>query len=227
MDRTDYFIIAAEPSADAQGKELIRALKKTHPNCRIIAVAGPKMREEKVPCLFPMEKLLSMGFIDIIRALPRLTYLFFKLKKALLKLNPRVIICIDYPGFNLRLQSRLRKAGFKGKLIHYVSPTVWAWSKKRIPLMVQNLDHLLTIFPFEAACYQHTTLNVSYVGNPLVHKVTRYPPKMLFEKKCCALFPGSRKTEIERNLPLQLKAVEAIEEIPSIALSISHEKHRT
>jgi len=169
-----------------------------------------------------------MGFIDIISAMPRLVFIFYKLLHTILKLNPKVCIFIDYPGFNLRLERALKKRGYKGKLIHYVSPTVWAWSKGRIPMMAENLDHLLTIFPFESKCYAHTPLKVSYVGNPLVHKVKSHLPKKTFASaRRISLFPGSRQKEIERNLPQQIKALESLESSGwDFALSISSEKYR-
>jgi lipid A disaccharide synthetase len=40
---------------------------------------------------------------------------------------------VDYPGFNLRLAAYLRRKGFTGKLIYYISPQVWAWNGPHTP----------------------------------------------------------------------------------------------
>jgi lipid-A-disaccharide synthase len=148
-----------------------------------------------------MESFCVMGFTDVFLSLPKLIKLFWKVKKEILKRNPTHVVTIDYPGFNLRLQKALKKKGFVGKQIHYICPTVWAWGKKRIQLMENSLDLLLTILPFEPACFDPKKLQVEYVGHPLISKI---PPSLEKRENILAIFPGSRKKEIERNLPLQL-----------------------
>lgn len=211
----DLVVLAAEPSADYKGAKLIEAL----PDQRIAAVAGPLMRKLPVEVLLPMEEFQVMGFTDVLGALPRLVRHFFFLRNKILELNPKAVVCIDYPGFHLRLQNHLRKKGFQGKLIQYACPTVWAWGKKRIPLMAKNLDLLLCLFPFEKECFIQTSLPVAYIGHPLT---TDIPSKKIPRGKILALFPGSRKKEIERNLPLQLHAAkELLRHDPKIDVAIS------
>ena len=228
---TDLFLLAAEPSADLQGSLLVQKLLELKPHLTLSSVAGPRMRALGLPHILPMEELQVMGFIDVFIALPKILKIFFKLRDTILKMNPKAVICIDYPGFNLRLERSLKKKGYRGKLIHYVCPAVWAWGKKRIPLMVQNLDLLLTFFPFEPDCFSHTSLDVRYVGQPLVHVIQNHAYDLSFaQKKFLSLFPGSRKTEIERNLPLQWECAKKLKEkYPEleIALSLSHEQFRS
>lgn len=226
---SDLFVLAAEPSADLQGAHLIEELLRQKSDLNISALAGPRMRELRISCLAKMETLQVMGFWDVFLALPRIAQQFFQLRDKLLKLNPKAIICIDYPGFNLRLEKALRKRGYKGKLIHYICPSVWAWGKKRIYSMEKNLDLLLSIFPFEKNCFSQTKLSVEYVGHPLVGAVEAHIPNRSFrqmysldEGPILGLFPGSRKTEIEKNLPLQLQAAKKLLELePKLQIAIS------
>ena len=153
MSPIDLFISSGEPSGDLQGSLLIEALLKERSSIRIGAVAGPRMRRLPIEPYFEMEQLSVMGFIDVIAAIPHLIRQFFQIRNKILELNPKAVVCIDYPGFHLRLEKSLRKKGYRGKLIHYISPTVWAWGKKRIPQMEKTLDLLLTIFPFEKKCF--------------------------------------------------------------------------
>jgi len=234
---SDLFILAAEPSADLHGAHLIDALHSLAPHQSIAGVLGPRMREKNVQCCYQMEELQVMGFTDVIAALPRLFRLFRQIRQTILELNPRTVVCIDYPGFNIRLEQSLRKKGYRGRLIHYICPTVWAWGKKRIPVMAKNLDLLLTLFPFEKDCFAYTSLPVQYVGHPLVKKTDQHLPNAHFHeryhlnptKKILALFPGSRQTEIERNFPLQIAAAkEMLAKTPDqqIAVSLSHPQFR-
>lgn len=234
---TDLYVIAGEPSADKLGAPIVRALLEMAPHLQIAGIAGPHLRDLKVAGSFRMEDLQVMGFIDVAMALPRLIKIFCRTRDEILRLNPKAVLFIDYPGFNLRLARSLRKRGYKGKLIHAVCPSVWAWGKRRIPLMAQTLDLLLALFPFEKESFAGTSLPIAFIGHPLVSKIKAHPPFPSFtdsyglnpQKPILALFPGSRKAAIERNLPLQLKAAKELQsKIPdlSIAVSVSHPERK-
>ncbi|OGN56058.1 MAG: lipid-A-disaccharide synthase [Chlamydiae bacterium RIFCSPHIGHO2_12_FULL_44_59] len=218
----DLFISAGEISGDLHGSKLIEKIHEINPSCAIGAVAGPKMRQCAIQEFFKMEDLLVMGFIDVVQALPRLYRQFFAIRNQIVRLNPKVVVLIDYPGLHLRLAKSLKKQGFLGKIVHYICPTVWAWKKNRIFFMETYLDHLLTIFPFELKCFENTTLSVEYVGHPLVPTTSRFQPSGKFQGKILALFPGSRKAEIERNLPLQLKVAKRLQALdPELQIILS------
>ncbi len=222
----DLFIFAGEKSADIHGERLLLALKKKFPHLQVSGVGGPKMRSIGMQSILKMEDFQVMGFIDVFFSLPSLIRHFYTISKSIEKLQPKVVLTIDYPGFNLRLHRHLRKKGYKGKICHYICPSVWAWGKNRITLMVQHLDLLLTILPFEKKLFEKTSLPVAYVGNPLVEKMRSYVYKPLSlpkEKKIVAVFPGSRKKEIERNLSLQLQACKKFD-VFHIAISLSDER---
>jgi lipid-A-disaccharide synthase len=220
-DKTlDLFVIAAEPSADLHGACLLQEILKRRPHLQISAVAGPKMRQLPIDTYSNMETLSVMGFVDVFLALPKIVRQFFSLRNALLRLQPKALICIDYPGFNLRLEKALRKKGYQGKIIHYISPTVWVWGKKRIDLLAKTADLLLTLFPFEKKYFSHTSLQVQYVGHPLIAKI----PLGLHQrrKKILAIFPGSRDKEIERNFPLQIETAKKLLALdPELEIGVS------
>lgn len=222
----DLFIATGEVSGDVHGAKLIEELLKLRPFLKIGAVAGPKMRELPIEEFFPMERLCVMGFLDIVPALPKLIRSFFAIRNKILQLNPKAVVCIDYPGFHLRLERSLRKKGYRGKLIHFICPTVWAWGKNRISLMAKTLDLLLVIFPFEKKCFSSTSLSTRYVGHPLAPHIAQFEPKKKFPGKILAIFPGSRKTEIERNLPIQLKIAKRLQTVdPELQIAVSKTQH--
>lgn len=218
----DLFIATGEMSGDIHGAKLIESLLENRPNLKIGAVAGPRMRKLPIKEFFPMEALKVMGFLDILPALPKLICTFLSIRNKILTLNPKAVVLIDYPGFHIRMEKSLRKKGFRGKLIHLICPTVWAWGKKRIPIMEKNLDLLLTIFPFEKKCFSKTALRVEYVGHPLALQINQFKPAGKFSGKILGIFPGSRKTEIDRNLPLQLKIARRLQALdPTLQIAIS------
>ncbi|MBI5346191.1 MAG: lipid-A-disaccharide synthase [Chlamydiae bacterium] len=204
----DVFIFAGEPSGDLHGEALIQELLKVNRNLKIGGVFGPKMRSVCKNSFLNMENFQIMGFIDVFLTLPKLIKNFFIIRNLILKINPKAVVLIDYADFNLRLSASLRKKGYKGKITQYISPSVWAWRKNRIFTMEKNLDLLLTIFPFEKEHFAKTSLNVKYIGHPLAKIKT--PAKQKNEILQIGIFPGSRKKEVERNFPIQLKALENI-----------------
>lgn len=229
------FIFAGEKSGDLLGSHLLKALKEELPLHTIEGVGGPEMREEGFDCIMRSEEFEVMGFSDILRSLPKFRRQFKQIKNHILDTKPQGVIFIDYPGFNLRMAKALRKNNFRGKLIQYISPTVWAWGKDRATQMAESLDLLMTIYPFEKACFENTSLNVKYVGNPIREIVSKYSydedwAKLFGIKETnnlVAIFPGSRKGEIQLNLPHLLKAAVLLKkENPHtvFVLSCAHEK---
>lgn len=196
----NIFIFAGEASGDLHGEKLLKALH----GVSVFGVGGPRMQEAGMECIMPMENFQVMGFSAVIKALPQLMRHFFSLKKTILERNPNVVVLIDYPGFNLRMAKSLRKAGYKGKICHYICPSVWAWGRKRIEVLAKNYDLLLSILPFEKHYFTHTGLRVEYIGHPLVKEIKPGAP----QKDLLALFPGSRMKELALNFPLQLKVAQ-------------------
>ncbi len=227
---TDLFIFAGETSGDLHGEKLLGALQLRRPDLHVVGVGGPKMRSLNMKCILPMEEFQVMGFIDVLLALPKLMRLFRTVRNAILSANPKVVLFIDYPGFNLRMAKALRKKKFQGKISHYICPSVWAWGKKRIPRMAQTLDLLMTILPFERDCFSETSLDVRYVGHPLVKRIQEHHYQDLNltnDKTIIALFPGSRMKELIRNLPLQLRTLNRLLKTdPDLLFAISVSESR-
>ncbi len=203
----DLFIFAGEHSGDIQGDLLLKALLATRSGLKIEGVLGPRMRKHCATNLLSMEEFQVMGFTDVIKSLKKLRKHFLFLKRHILKTNPKAVLLIDYPGFNLKLAKSLKKSGYKGKIIHHVCPTIWAWKKGRIKTIEESIDLLLCLFPFEPAYFTKKSPKALFVGHSLANKVLSFEDKKpLFDKPIISIFPGSREKEIFKNFPLQLKA---------------------
>lgn len=238
MSRPEIFLFAGEPSGDLHGSRLIKALKKNHPSLSLWGVGGPLMRSQGMECVYPTENFELMGFTAIACGLPRLLKQFHSLCFLIKKRQPDAVVLIDYPAFNLRLAKKLRKEGYQGKIIQYIAPTVWAWGKSRISKMEGVADLLLTILPFEKMYFAHTKLSVKYVGHPLIETIKQhsYDPQwkealgIPQDAPLVALFPGSRRSEIDLNLPKLMEAVHLIKSQNSdycFAISCArHEFHK-
>lgn len=183
------------------------------------------MRAQGLHPLFFMEELQVMGFSAVFKSLPRLWKLFYRCLSAILELSPNCIVLIDYPGFNLRLARALRKQKFKGKIVQYIAPSVWAHGKHRIDWLAQSVDLLLPLYPFEAAYFSHTALPVAYVGHPLVDLVHPQRSFPLWRQELgiphdnplIALFPGSRPDEIASHAPLHFQTAQLLQQQHNIS----------
>lgn len=233
-DKKSLFIFAGELSGDILGAQLLKALRKHWPNLDVFGVGGPELRAEGVNLVYRMEDFEVMGFSDVLWNLPRLLKQFNGIRDHILKTNPDIVVLIDSPSFTLRMARHLRRRGFKGKIVQYVCPTVWAWGKHRIKELADNFDLLLTIYPFEDQYFKDTKLSVKYVGNPVQERIKLYQydsnwKQILGIKKTeqlIALFPGSRAGEIRRNLPKQLEAAKRMHRQNSkvsLAISCAHD----
>ncbi len=208
----DLFIFTGEASGDLHGDALIKSILQSNPDMKICAVAGPLMRRHKIDCILNMENFQTIGFIDVFLNIIKFIKYFFFLRKFILNTPIKKCVFIDYPGFSMKLENSLKKHHFKGKIIHYISPTIWAWHKSRINIMKKAIDLVLCIFPFEIQCYKNTSLLSKYIGHPLISKLKNFNYENINKNNSftIGIFPGSRTKEIERNLPIHLQAAKKI-----------------
>ncbi|MEM9349761.1 MAG: lipid-A-disaccharide synthase [Pseudomonadota bacterium] len=204
------FITAGEPSGDALGATLIDGLKTLSPEVELKGVAGPKMQGAGMASLFPMEELSVMGIAEV---LPKYRHLLRRINEtadAAVSWQPDALITIDSPDFSLRVAKRVRAAS-RIPTIHYVAPTVWAWRPERARKMAAHIDHVLALFPFEPPYMEAAGMTCDFVGHPVAGTTLvsdreqadfRREHDVAEDARLLAVLPGSRRSEIERLLPV-------------------------
>jgi hypothetical protein len=105
-----YFISAGEPSGDLLAAELVAEMKKRFPELTACGIAGPKMIAEDVHALAHIDDLSVMGFVEVIKHLPKLKRLDDFLLETIDRHPPRFAILVDYPGFHMRFAAALKRA---------------------------------------------------------------------------------------------------------------------
>lgn len=189
-------IVVGEISGDHLAVNLIRALKRIHPDIRVEGILGPELLKEGGDSLYPMERLAVMGLIEPLARLPELFRIRSHLIRYFTKNPPDIFIGVDAPDFNLGLEKALKKQGIR--TVHYVSPSVWAWRRGRIKTIKKAVDLMLTLFPFEAKFYEEHQVPVYFTGHPLADQISISPPSILPKsgRGMIALLPGSRRNEL-------------------------------
>jgi len=216
-------MLAGEASGDLLGAGLIKSLNELASPLTVTGIGGPAMIQAGCHSLYDMERLSVMGYFEPLLRLPELFNIRNGIYQHFLKHRPDVFIGIDSPDFNLGLELKLKKAGIP--VVHYVSPSVWAWRQKRIYKIAKAVDLMLTLFPFEADFYKTHHVPVQFVGHPLADLIPLKPDKLAGrhalgldpEAIYIALLPGSRRGELKNLAELFLAtAVLCLKKNPAI-----------
>lgn len=207
---------AGEASGDTHAASVAVALKKLHPEVEMIGMGGEKMSEAGVKIVYDIKQLGYIGVAEIIKALPSFFKLRDYLKKVMIAEKPDVFVCVDYPGFNMKMAKVAHDLGIP--VLYYICPTIWAWHRSRGYDVAKYTDKVACIFPFEAKAYEAFTENVEFVGHPLLDIVKPTMSKNAaleyFGAKEKAfkimLMPGSRLQEVRNLLPSMLGAADEL-----------------
>ncbi|MFZ1545662.1 MAG: lipid-A-disaccharide synthase [Candidatus Nitrotoga sp.] len=195
-------IVAGEASGDLLGSHLMEALKQVMPDVRFVGIGGHKMQSVGMQVLFPMEKLAVRGYVEVLRYYCEIVGIRRKLRAHFCTNPPDLFIGVDAPDFNLDLELKLKERGIP--VIHYVSPSIWAWRGERIHKIKRAVSHMLALFPFEAPLYEKAGIPVTYVGHPLADMLPAEPNRVAMrgqirlpmQSKVFAFLPGSRQSEV-------------------------------
>lgn len=194
---------AGEASGDLHGANLAEALKAVDPQVELIGMGGEQMRKAGVRIVYDIKNLGVIGIGEIIKKIP----FFYKLRaflvNAMKEEKPDALVCIDYPGFNMKLIEKAKEAGIP--VIYYILPTIWAWHKSRGNVIAEYTDLAVSLFPFEAEMYKKMGTNVVYGGHPLLDTVKPSMSKneaysffgLQQGKKTVLFMPGSRVQEVQ------------------------------
>lgn len=206
------YVVAGELSGDAHGAGLLRELRKMDAGLEIHGVGGPEMAVVACGGVRDwVEDAAVMGVWEVLKRYGWFKKRFAEMLAELTGIQPDVLLLIDYPGFNLRFAEAVRRGCPQTKIVYYISPKVWAWNKRRIPLMARVLDEVLCLFPFEPPIFAAAGLKATFVGNPLVDELTADRlADVTRDELLVGLFPGSREREIARLFPLMLDAAKLI-----------------
>lgn len=224
--KVSVMIIAGEPSGDHHAAPVIEKLKKYNPDLTFWGIGGPAMTSQGFEAVMPFAPFNKMGFIEVARHLPFFLSAKSRIIRMMKERRPDVVVCVDYPGFNMMILKDARKLNIP--VVWYIAPMVWAWKRKRAEVLGALASHIAVIFPFEVKYFQPFEAPVSYVGNPLTESICKDGLTCFPERKYpkgeieLAIVPGSRPQEIKHMLGPMLDAAQLLkQEFPQLKVSVS------
>lgn len=211
----DLLVVAGEASGDEHAARLVRDLLAQKPGMKISALGGNELKSAGAELVFPLTQHAVVGLWEVLKNYRLFKEIFETTIQWIKENQPKCVLLVDYPGFNLRLAKALKQRGIscKGggeiKILQYISPQLWAWKANRRFEMAETLDALGIIFPFEQECYSDVSLSASFVGHPFSHPSYQSPVEFE-ETGDLLLLPGSRFQPVSRILPSFLDAFEIL-----------------
>ncbi|MBW2108947.1 MAG: lipid-A-disaccharide synthase [Deltaproteobacteria bacterium] len=224
MRKRRVMIVAGEASGDMHGARLVRAMRHADPELDFFGIGGSAMRQAGVRIRVDNAHIATVGVSEALLKLRLLAAALRTAKSDLAQFHPQLLIVIDFPDFNLRVAAAAKNLGIP--VMYYISPQIWAWRTGRVKKIKKVVDHMVVIFPFEAAFYEKWNVPVTFVGHPLLDVAERRSPasgksNVRMDGTVIGLLPGSRNEEVLRLLPTMVKVAERLsKEIPDAVFPI-------
>lgn len=207
----NILIIAAEASSCMYAKNFIQQWKQQFPQSHFFGVGDKQMQASGMTCLGLAEDMAVVGLQEVIKHYSEIKAVAENILEMTKKEKPKFALLLDYPGFNLRLAAKLKAMNIP--VVYYISPQLWAWKKGRVRQVRDYVDEMLVVFPFEVDFYKQHGVEAHFVGHPLVEVVESERLKLsdqAADRQVLGLMPGSRRSEIQHNLAVQLQAAQSL-----------------
>ncbi len=206
MESKTAYILTGEFSGEMYGAGLTPHL--INEGFSVFALGGNLLKNAGATVTFDYKKLSVVGLVEVIEHYKDLKKAFDFLVEDIKAKKPDVLICIDFPDFNIKIAKKAKP--FVKKLIYFIPPQVWAWRRYRARFLSALFDRIFVLFPFEKSLYD----NAEFLGHPLAETVKEELSKEDFEKtyslnenkKRVLLLPGSRKKEFSSLMPIMSNA---------------------
>lgn len=207
-------LVAGEASGDMHGARLVAAMRAQRAGLEFFGIGGERLRAAGMTTLVDTAEVATMGITEVFSSLGRLLAVFRRLVRFLDEEKPDLVVLIDYPDFNLRFAKQAKRRGIP--VFYFIGPQIWAWREGRARKIVERVDRIALVFPFEPEIYNRVAGRpiAEFVGHPLLDTVaptrsrdeTRAKYGLDPTKPTLALLPGSRKKEIRHTLAPALAA---------------------
>lgn len=205
------FFSTGEPSGEYHAVELASAMRRLVPQLTCEGIGADRMREAGFRVRVDTRGWATLGWLEAIAKIPPLLTIML-LTALRLRLNPPdLIVLVDFGAFNLRLARQLRRTGYRGPIVYYITPGAWL-DRAKTAHMVAKATTPVTVFTHQRDFYAGQGLRAEFFGHPLASLIAQRPPRPAPQPDAgvVAILPGSRRAEIERHLHPLLDAARGL-----------------
>jgi lipid-A-disaccharide synthase len=217
------YIISGERSGDMHAGNLVLALKGHDSKLQFRGMGGSYSKDAGVHLALDYALVSVMGFLEVVFGFRKVLKALALVKKDLIAFRPDALILVDFGGFNMKIAAFATQHGIP--VHYYIPPKVWAWNQKRALTLKANTNQIYSILPFEPAFFAKFSMNVQYVGNPLLDEIKKFTQHDFFYQKnelsyqpIVALLPGSRVQEVNAMLA---KMIALVPDFPQVQFVVA------
>lgn len=221
------FFVAGEASGDHLAAWYAQKMNEQHPGCLIEGIGGESAQRAGITLYRHYETLNVVGIVEVIKHIPRILAILWEVVGYIIQQQFNEVVLIDFPGFNLRLASQLKRIVPTIKITYLSPPQLWCWGSWRLRKLRQSCDDIIVLYPFEVAWYRQRGVRVRWCGNPIEERMRQYYhgssilPAVGSKMPMIALLPGSRVHELATFMPLLCEVMTTIrQQFPEVSFVI-------
>jgi lipid-A-disaccharide synthase len=201
------FISAGEASGDAYGAALVSSIRGLTSidtaDLSFEGIGGPKLKAEGVRLYADSSHWGAISIVQAAKVFWKVFTTLHKLKHNLREGRPGLLVAIDFGYANIRLCRYAKKFGWK--VLYFVPPGSWRRDRqgKDLPTIA---DEIVTPFEWSAEILNRMGASAHWFGHPIKQLIAKDHAKGE-RQESIAVLPGSRKHELEMNLPVIAQAM--------------------
>jgi lipid-A-disaccharide synthase len=187
------------------------------PQIQFQGVTGPRLRAEDVKSVVDSSRWGVVGIAQALRVAPVVYAGLQKAKAALSSGKPGLFVAIDFGFFNVKLARFAREKGWK--VLYFMPPGSWRRDKQGGDLPAVA-NEIVTPFPWSAELLRGMGASAHWFGHPL-KQIISSSELGARNSELIGVLPGSRRHELELNLPLIADALKGVDRVAEFALAPS------
>jgi lipid-A-disaccharide synthase len=178
-------------------------------------IGGPKLKAEGVHLYADSSHWGAISIVQAVKVGFGVYYRMHRIKKYLRRGTPGLLIAIDFGFANIRLCRYAKKCGWK--VLYFVPPGSWRRDRQGKDLP-EIADEIVTPFEWSASILRGMGASAHWFGHP-IKQLIQAQAASVERQATVAVLPGSRKHELEMNLPIIVEAAHGLDAQVEFALA--------
>jgi lipid-A-disaccharide synthase len=209
------FISTGEASGDAYGAALVAEMKRLLPGADYEGTGAARMKAQGVRLIADSSSWGAVSIAQALRVYPRIRRVYGSICRSLDR-EPGLFVPIDFGYMNIRLARKAKARGWK--VLYFVPPGSWRRDRqgKDLPSIT---DEISTPFAWSADILNGMGACAHWFGHPIRQLLRDAGLDLEQPRNKVAVLPGSRRHEIEANLPVIAAALADLPDVVEFGLA--------